>query len=162
METAHWPWWLGALALSAIAVGYTRAIGRPLGVSGLVQRAIGPDEAERGTSLLFLVGLVLGGALATVLGMSGTPSTGSGLELQALDASFVAFFGDGAGAAVALAGGGVLVGLGTALAGGCTSGHGLVGCARLQPASLVATAAFFGTALGASLLLRTLFAGGAP
>jgi uncharacterized membrane protein YedE/YeeE len=41
----------------------------------------------------------------------------------------------------------VLVGFGTAMSGGCTSGHGLVGVARLQVPSLVATACFFGIAI---------------
>ncbi|WP_245766756.1 YeeE/YedE thiosulfate transporter family protein [Streptomyces colonosanans] len=49
--------------------------------------------------------------------------------------------------------GGVLVGFGTRLAGGCSSGHGLNGCGRLQPVSIVATAVFFGTAAGVSFLL---------
>jgi hypothetical protein len=49
--------------------------------------------------------------------------------------------------------GGVLVGFGTRLAGGCSSGHGLSGCGRLRPVSLLATAVFFGTAVGVSFLL---------
>ncbi|MCX6463447.1 MAG: YeeE/YedE thiosulfate transporter family protein [Pseudonocardiales bacterium] len=49
--------------------------------------------------------------------------------------------------------GGVLVGFGTRLAGGCSSGHGLHGCGRLQPVSLLATAVFFGTAVAVSFLL---------
>lgn len=49
--------------------------------------------------------------------------------------------------------GGLLVGFGTRLAGGCSSGHGLSGCGRLQPASIVATATFFGTAVAVSFLL---------
>ncbi|WNZ12089.1 YeeE/YedE thiosulfate transporter family protein [Streptomyces sp. 11x1] len=49
--------------------------------------------------------------------------------------------------------GGVLVGFGTRLAGGCVSGHGLNGCGRLSPVSLVATATFFGTAVAVSFLL---------
>ncbi|MFI0908222.1 YeeE/YedE family protein [Streptomyces sioyaensis] len=49
--------------------------------------------------------------------------------------------------------GGVLVGFGTRLAGGCSSGHGLSGCGRLRPVSLVATAVFFGTAVVVSFLL---------
>lgn len=48
--------------------------------------------------------------------------------------------------------GGVLVGFGTRLAGGCSSGHGLSGCGRLRPVSLVATAVFFGTAVLVSFL----------
>ena len=47
----------------------------------------------------------------------------------------------------------VLVGFGTRLAGGCSSGHGLSGCGRLRPVSLVATAVFFGTAVAVSFLL---------
>jgi hypothetical protein len=49
--------------------------------------------------------------------------------------------------------GGVMVGFGTRLAGGCSSGHGLSGCGRLRPVSLVATAVFFGTAALVSFLL---------
>lgn len=54
---------------------------------------------------------------------------------------------------VVLFAGGVLVGFGTRLAGGCSSGHGLSGCGRLRPVSIVATAVFFGTAVAVSLLL---------
>lgn len=49
--------------------------------------------------------------------------------------------------------GGVLVGFGTRLAGGCSSGHGLSGCGRLRPVSILATAIFFGTAVLMSFLL---------
>ncbi|MFF2411560.1 YeeE/YedE family protein [Streptomyces sp. NPDC058092] len=49
--------------------------------------------------------------------------------------------------------GGVLVGFGTRLAGGCSSGHGLSGCGRLRPVSILATAVFFGTAIVVSFLL---------
>ncbi|MCQ4084027.1 YeeE/YedE family protein [Streptomyces sp. RB6PN25] len=49
--------------------------------------------------------------------------------------------------------GGVLVGFGTRLAGGCSSGHGLSGCGRLSPVSIVATTVFFGTAVAVSFLL---------
>lgn len=49
--------------------------------------------------------------------------------------------------------GGILVGFGTRLAGGCTSGHGLSGCGLLRPVSLVATAIFFATAVAVSFLL---------
>lgn len=49
--------------------------------------------------------------------------------------------------------GGVLVGFGTRLAGGCSSGHGLNGCGRLHPDSILATAIFFGAAVLTSFLL---------
>lgn len=54
---------------------------------------------------------------------------------------------------IVLFAGGILVGFGTRLAGGCSSGHGLSGCGRLRPVSLLATAVFFGTAVAVSFLL---------
>ena len=52
--------------------------------------------------------------------------------------------------------GGMLVGFGTRMAGGCTSGHGLCGTSRLEPASLIATASFFGAGIITSFLLEFL------
>lgn len=52
--------------------------------------------------------------------------------------------------------GGVLVGLGARMAGGCTSGHGLCGTSRLQPGSLVSTASFLACGIAISLLLEAL------
>ena len=49
--------------------------------------------------------------------------------------------------------GGVLVGFGTRLAGGCSSGHGLSGCGRLRPVSILATGVFFGADVLVSFLL---------
>lgn len=49
--------------------------------------------------------------------------------------------------------GGILVGFGTRMAGGCSSGHGLSGLGRLQPKSLLAVPVFFGTGVLMSLLL---------
>lgn len=60
---------------------------------------------------------------------------------------------DPVGMVVLLFTGGVLVGFGTRLAGGCSSGHGLNGCGRRDPVSIVATATFFGTAVAVSFLL---------
>jgi uncharacterized membrane protein YedE/YeeE len=52
--------------------------------------------------------------------------------------------------------GGGLVGVGARMAAGCTSGHGLSGCGRFDPASFVATACFFGLGVATSFLLRAL------
>lgn len=56
--------------------------------------------------------------------------------------------------AAALLGGGVLIGLGTRSAGGCTSGHGIGGTALGSKASFVATMVLLATAIGAALLDR--------
>jgi uncharacterized membrane protein YedE/YeeE len=53
--------------------------------------------------------------------------------------------------------GGVLVGFGTRMAGGCTSGHGLCGVSRGQRGSLLATCAFFGGGVVASFALGSLW-----
>lgn len=58
--------------------------------------------------------------------------------------------------ALVLGGGGILVGFGTRMAGGCTSGHGLCGTSRLQPGSILATACFFGAGVAVSFLLARL------
>ena len=55
-----------------------------------------------------------------------------------------------------LAGGGFLVGFGTAYAGGCTSGHGLSGIADLQPASAIALVGFFAGGIAGTFLLLPL------
>lgn len=49
--------------------------------------------------------------------------------------------------------GGMLVGVGTRMSGGCSSGHGLSGCSRLDTLSLLATAVFFGSAVAMSFLV---------
>jgi hypothetical protein len=95
---------------------------------------------------LFLVSLAVGGLLAALVRGTFTPGAGMG-------ESFARVVASGTGGLAALAGGGILVGFGTALCGGCTAGHGLTGCGRLMPGSLVSTALFFATAVGVSFLL---------
>jgi len=50
--------------------------------------------------------------------------------------------------------GGIMVGFGTQMAGGCTSGHGLSGCSQFVPASLFATFVFMASAIGFSLFMK--------
>jgi hypothetical protein len=94
----------------------------------------------------FLAALAAGGLLASLA--RGTFGAGFG-------AAFWSRF-PGTSGLLALLGGGVLVGFGTSLCGGCSAGHGLTGCGRLMPGSIVATAAFFAAAVGASLLVGRL------
>ena len=56
---------------------------------------------------------------------------------------------------------GLLVGIGTRLGGGCTSGHGVWGIARLSPRSLLATAAFMVFGIATVFVLRHLLGVGA-
>lgn len=96
----------------------------------------------------FLVSMVVGGALATFLTQGEVP-----LHFD-MGPTFVHLFGASPLDWGILLFGGFLIGFGTRMGGGCTSGHGLSGCSRLQPGSLVGTAAFFGTAILVSFLLE--------
>lgn len=122
-----------------------------LQLSSSTAAATTPSTSPAGRSLswiesaVFLAAIVAGGLVAT-----GT--RGAFAVQAALPASVTSLFGAGGWAALFV--GGVLVGAGTQLAGGCTSGHGLVGCARLQPASLAATMTFLGTAIATSLVMQ--------
>jgi uncharacterized membrane protein YedE/YeeE len=112
-----------------------------------------PAAAPVGLSphLLFLISVTLGGTASVWL------ATGHPLTPRMPDGGFVRFFGRSPVIDLALLFlGGLLVGFGTRMAGGCTSGHGLCGVSRLQPGSLVATACFFGCAIAVSFALQAL------
>ena len=97
--------------------------------------------------LVFLVMLIAGGFI--------TMHFSGGFQLTYdLGDLHKQLFGVGFGNWMTLFMGGALVGFGTQMAGGCTSGHGLSGCSRLVPASFIATGAFFGAAVVISLLLH--------
>lgn len=97
-------------------------------------------------TLAFLAAFLVGaGAVARFV------SVPRGLRI---DPAMVEANGSVVGAWSALLGGSLLVGFGARLSAGCTSGHGLSGCARRSPTSLVATAIFFGVAVATALAIR--------
>lgn len=102
---------------------------------------------------LFVACLVLGGVLAQ--GSSSNVSAASAASASSeLGAGFDRLAGLGLGDALQLLVGGLLVGFGARMAGGCTSGHGLSGLASFRPASALATAAMFAGGIAASLWLE--------
>jgi uncharacterized membrane protein YedE/YeeE len=116
--------------------------GRILGISGIVGE-MPAASGDRSWRALFLAGLLLGGLL-----------------LLFFDRSALAFATEQT-VPMALAAG-VLVGIGTRMSNGCTSGHGLCGLARLSKRSLVATLVFMATgALTVFVVRHLLHAGGA-
>jgi uncharacterized membrane protein YedE/YeeE len=115
------------------------ASGRIAGVSGMVAGLLPPERGEWSFRAWFIAGLVLAGAVATVF----TPQL-IGSSPRSLGWLAVA---------------GLLVGAGTRMSGGCTSGHGVCGVSRLAPRSLVATPVFVGVAMLTVSLMRWL---GAP
>jgi hypothetical protein len=106
-------------------------------------------RAHPAAHFLFLLAIVAGGFLAAVL-------TGRFGITGDMGQTYAEFFGRGPSAWLVMFGGGVLVGVGTLMAGGCTMGHGISGNSNLQLGSLVSTATFFGTAVAVSLLLRVI------
>ncbi|HET6344723.1 MAG TPA: transporter, partial [Myxococcota bacterium] len=99
-------------------------------VTAPVTSASAPAAAiTPGASALFLAMVALGGAIsAAAAGRWGVRAD--------LGAEFARVVASGWAQWPALGFGGILVGLGTSMAGGCTSGHGVMGCARLQVSSL--------------------------
>lgn len=100
--------------------------GRIAGISGIFGGVLLPKAGDIGWRAFFLGGLLLGG-----------------LALRAFYPG--AFPVEGAGSWPMVAVAGVLVGFGTRLGSGCTSGHGVCGLSRLSARSLVATLTFMAT-----------------
>lgn len=98
---------------------------------------------------LFLATMFLGSYIASITTSGFSLST----ELSALHASIFENQGE---AWIALLFGGMMVGFGTQMAGGCTSGHGLSGCAQLIPASLLSTVVFFSSATALTFLMNMM------
>ncbi|MBV1840967.1 MULTISPECIES: YeeE/YedE family protein [Photobacterium] len=134
MET--WPWHalFGGMMLGASATILLLFNGRVAGISGILSGILKPQQGDVSWRLLFVIGMVAAGLCAPLMGFS-LP--------QALPVSSLGL----------LAVAGLLVGIGTKLANGCTSGHGICGMGRFSKRSLVATMVFMATAI-ATVFLR--------
>ena len=126
---------IGGLMIGAAAALMLLANGRVAGCSGLFSRALGLADTSipRGIAVAFALGLPAGALLVAIT--------------LGVEARFPASL-----PLLALAG--VVVGFGTRLGSGCTSGHGVVGMARLSPRSLAATATFMATGIATVSVLR--------
>ena len=114
--------------------------GRICGVSGIFGRLLSRPGAQTPWSLSFILGLVLGG-----------------LVMWQISPAYMEMTLDRSPLAVAAAG--LLVGFGTAMGSGCTSGHGVCGLSRLSLRSLVATCTFMATGGLAALIVRVVLGG---
>ncbi|MDM7956615.1 YeeE/YedE thiosulfate transporter family protein [Blastomonas sp.] len=126
----------GGLMIGLSAAIMLLALGRIAGVSGLAARATGlaASGAPRSVAIAFILGLPLGALLVSVL-VGGVETTFPASPWPLLI-------------------GGLLVGFGTRLGSGCTSGHGVCGMSRLSPRSLFATAMFMAAGFITVGLLR--------
>ena len=111
--------------------------GRVTGISGIINGILSPLKGDTLWRVMFVGGLFLGGLVMKLT----HPEVFSG-QLATADWTVVAA--------------GLLVGFGTVMGSGCTSGHGVCGISRLSPRSLVATLAFIAAGMGAVALFRAL------
>ena len=155
MLHAQLPWWIGGPVLGFLVVAMRWLMNARLGVVGAWSDVIATLAARRlsfGPFGWLLFGLIAGAAGFALLA-GGPTFTGYGWLTDTFS---------GTGGTIAVAGillaSGVLIGLGTKIAGGCTSGNGLSGNAMASPASLVATMTFFVTAIVVTVLTEALIA----
>ena len=116
------------------------AEGNILGISGILSRSLKMPTKQSVWRLVFLAGLMLPPVILLNLTNLNMP-----LEITANP--------------WLLAVAGLLVGLGTVIGNGCTSGHGVCGLSRMSPRSIVATSVFIGTAV-ATVAVMNLIVGG--
>ncbi|MCI5106811.1 MAG: YeeE/YedE family protein [Pseudomonadales bacterium] len=131
---------LGGLLIGTAATLTLWANGRIAGISGILSGVIVPRGRDAVWRLLFVLGL-LSGALAYAL-LRGQPTP---LDLQV-----------GPGLTIVA---GLLVGFGTRLGSGCTSGHGICGLARFSRRSFTATLTFMLVAIITVFVMRHLMGG---
>ena len=122
----------GGILLGCSALLLLLANGRIAGISGILGGTLTAPKSDRLWRFLFIAGMIIGGALAAPFG--DMPQTlGSHPALLAVA--------------------GLLVGIGTRMGNGCTSGHGICGIGRLSIRSIVATVVFMAVA-GLTVFVR--------
>lgn len=112
--------------------------GRVAGMSGIVGGILGANPKDRAWRLMFVAGMLVGAVAAFAL-----LPTRADITVDANAAMLVIA--------------GLLVGYGTRLGNGCTSGHGVCGMARLSPRSMVATLCFMAAGMLSVFLVRHVF-----
>jgi uncharacterized membrane protein YedE/YeeE len=131
--------------LGGILIGLSASLlllshGRVAGISGIYAGVLPPRAKGSAFRIWFLAGLFLAGLVTRLV----WPSAFASLPVAGLGVTAVA---------------GLLVGFGTRLGGGCTSGHGVCGLSQLSARSLVATLAFMATGMATVYVVRHLLGG---
>ncbi len=132
---------IGGALIGLAAVLLLWLNGRVAGVSGILYGVFSRDKSERNWRILFVIGLIFGGLLYQTIA---DQPLATRTEFPPL----------------LLIGAGLLVGIGTRLGSGCTSGHGVCGISRFSLRSVMATLMFVGAGMAATTIVR-IFLGSA-
>lgn len=128
---------LGGAMIGMAAVMLMATHGKILGVSGIVSQLLPPFSTNENWRISFVLGVLAAPVAASlILGYRPAVEITSNLLLLIV--------------------GGLLVGIGTVMGSGCTSGHGVCGLSRLSTRSVVATAVFMLTAVATVFVVRTV------
>jgi len=128
---------LGGALIGLAAAIFVLGLGRVAGVSGILGGLLRPKAGELPVQLTFVAGMI---AAPLLMRAAGAP-----VPALTIDAALPV-----------LIVGGLLVGFGTRLGGGCTSGHGVCGLSRLSPRSLAATVLFMAVGAAVVFVMRHL------
>jgi uncharacterized protein len=131
---------IGGALIGLAAVLLMLSTGRIAGVSGILAGLLDAGTRDKDWRIAFIAGLILAPLAASLAGFA--------VPVPEMPASWIVI-----GAA------GLLVGFGSRLGGGCTSGHGVCGIARLSPRSIAATGIFMAVAIVVVALTRHVFGG---
>jgi uncharacterized membrane protein YedE/YeeE len=131
---------IGGALIGASAVGLMLLTGRIAGISTIFGGLLNVRGGDKGWRIAFMAGLILAPVIAGWIGY--------GMAAPGLPSSW--------GVIVAA---GLLVGFGTRLGGGCTSGHGICGIGRLSLRSVTATLVFMATAVITVAVMRHVLGG---
>lgn len=126
---------LGGMLIGLASVSLMMLTGRIAGISGILGGCLTLAAGDKVGRLAFIAGLIFAPFASGLLGYP--------LPMPQMPASW---------AVIVI--GGLLVGFGARLGGGCTSGHGVCGMARLSSRSIVATAIFMASAIVVVSVLR--------
>lgn len=127
---------VGGLLLGAGAVMLMLTLGKVAGISGIAYSAISSFSLKNLWRWAFLIGLIIAPFFTAPMGYS-LPTDISASPILMVVA-------------------GLLVGIGTKIGSGCTSGHGICGIGRLSKRSIIATITFMATALITVAIVRHL------
>ncbi len=164
LEPIHWAW--AGMGIAAITLLLQSLANTSLGISTSFENlcALISDSPylNRGGLLAgaqwrfpFITGLLLAGVVSAVLGGGWQPTWDLGM--------FDTHIGGGPIVKVIwMFAGGILIGLGTRMAGGCTSGHGIFGMSNFEKSSLIATLSFMTAGLITTNVIYRVIAGGQP